>query len=149
MFWGAFGFNGKTDLAVVPTKCDSIGYQNVLKSHLLSQGQKVGGRGWIFQQDNAPIHSSRSTKDFLASKNVRLLPWPARSPDLNPIENLWGELARRVYTHGKQYSSVTELQESVIREWNNIPLDVLQNLINSMNNRIFEVILKSGGHTHY
>lgn len=79
---------------------------------------------------------------------MRLLRRSARSPDLNPIEDLWGELARRVYSNGRQYNSVAELQQSMINEWSNIPNDILQNLINSINDRIYEVI-KYGGNVHY
>ena len=44
---------------------------------------------WQFQQDNAPCHTALSIKQYINEKGFNLMPWPARSPDLNPIENLW------------------------------------------------------------
>ncbi|OXA54337.1 Transposable element Tc3 transposase [Folsomia candida] len=149
MLWGGFGYNGKTELASIPPRTDSLGYQEVLKANLIREGPKIGGRGWIFQQDNASIHASRSTMDFLARKNVRTLPWLARSPDLNPMENLWAELSRGVYSHGRQYRTKQELERQIHEEWANIPLETLQNLNDSMKRRIFELILIQGGFTKY
>ncbi|OXA36697.1 Transposable element Tc3 transposase [Folsomia candida] len=130
-------------------KTDSAGYQDVLKANLIRQGSKIGGRGWIFQQDKASVHASRSTTDFLAAKNIRTLDWPARSPDLNPMENLWAELARRGYGHGRQYGIKRELEQAIHQEWANIPIETLRNLTDSMKRRIFEVILAHGGFTRY
>jgi len=149
MVWGAYGYHGKTELVPIPPKTNSIGYQDVLAANLLRQGPKIGGRGWIFQQDGAPIHKSNSTLSFLEQKKVRLLDWPSRSPDLNPMENLWSELSRRVYAHGRQYRSKVELEAAIHAEWANIPLSTLRNLTNSMKNRIFEVIMAQGGYTSY
>jgi transposase len=70
--------------------------------------------------------------------------WPARSPDLNPIENLWGIVSRSVYAGGRQYANVRELKSEILRCWENIPNQVIQNLILSMNKRVFEVIKNSG-----
>ena len=56
----------------------------------------------IFQQDNTAIHSSKLMKDWFKTKNIEVLNWPTKSPGLNPIENLWGILSRRVYKNKHQ-----------------------------------------------
>jgi len=149
MLWGAYGYNGKSELMTIPSHCNSMDYQDVLQSNLLRQGPKLGGRGWIFQQDNARIHTSRSTMNFLETKNVRVLDWPSRSPDLNPMENLWSELTHRVYGHGRQYRNKRELETAIHEEWSKIPLSTLRNLTDSMKNRIFQVVLNRGGYSSY
>ena len=68
---------------------------------------------------------------------------------LNPIENLWGIMARQVYAHGRQYNTLSELKSAVISAWNKLSLVTLRNMISSMKNRIFEVILNRGGITKY
>ena len=45
MFWGGFGLNGTTDLVEVPKKCDSLGYQEILKTAMLPSAQRISGRG--------------------------------------------------------------------------------------------------------
>ena len=59
----------------------------------------MGVKEFIFQQDNAPVHTSKLLKTFFKENDFELLPWPANSPDLNPIENIWGyislELSKR------------------------------------------------------
>lgn len=69
---------------------------------------------WQFQQDNAPCHASRSSMKWFLDNNIDVLPWPSRSPDVNPIENIWGYLSRQVYANSRQYSTVSELKQGII-----------------------------------
>jgi hypothetical protein len=76
-----------------------------------------------------------------------VLPWPARSPDLNPIENLWSIMSRYVYANGRQFSSVSELTAALYEAWDAIDMSVLLALIESMPRRCKECIKKHK--THY
>lgn len=70
----------------------------------------------ILQQDNALIHTSTVTKIWMSANSITYLNCSAKSPDLNPIENLCGVLARQVYSGGKQYTAMEELARSVMEE---------------------------------
>jgi hypothetical protein len=73
-------------------------------------GSKLGNLTPIFQQDNVSIHTSRFTKGFLATHNIKTLPWPPKIPDLNIIENVCGGvLTRRVYANGRQFDKPADL----------------------------------------
>lgn len=87
--------------------------------------------------------------EWFEEHEVNLLDFPPRSPDLNPIENLWGLLARKVYSEGRHFQSKGDLISYIKQEWENLDQEILKNLIQSMPNRIYEVILKKGSYTKY
>ena len=78
-----------------------------------------------------------------------VMDWPAKSPDMNCIENMWGELVRRVYSQGRQFDTVDDLREALMYEWEKIDLPVVQNLIASMPRRVVELMVQRGGVTKY
>uniref|UniRef100_A0A3Q2G3V1 Tc1-like transposase DDE domain-containing protein n=1 Tax=Cyprinodon variegatus TaxID=28743 RepID=A0A3Q2G3V1_CYPVA len=87
---------------------------------------------------------------LLGLKNkISLLDHPACSPDLNPIENIWGRMAREVYKNGHQFQTVDALREAIFNTWSNVPTSLLEKLASSMPKRLFEVINKNGGASHY
>ena len=91
----------------------AAGYVSMLqKASLVTEGYRLCGEGWLFQQDNAAIHAARRTLAFFQDSEVQLLKHPACSPDLNPIENVWGWMARDVYKNGQQYATINELREA-------------------------------------
>ena len=75
--------------------------------------------------------------------------WPPQSPDLNPIEHLWQTLKYQLRMYSKPPESVAELWERVQDEWNKIPVETVQNLIDSMPKRINAVLKARGGYTKY
>lgn len=149
MVWGGFSNDGKTAICFINVTMNSTNYQTVLQRNLLTYMDKFPEKNLTFQQDNAPCHRSMSTMEWIEEKGLDLLPWPAHSPDLNPIENLWGLLARKVYAGGRQFSTVQALKDQIVKSWDEIELKDLQKLISSMPNRIYEVILNQGSWTKY
>uniref|UniRef100_A0A1I7X7R0 DDE_3 domain-containing protein n=1 Tax=Heterorhabditis bacteriophora TaxID=37862 RepID=A0A1I7X7R0_HETBA len=112
MEWAAFSSFGALELVLISTKTNSVGYKQVLENHLLPYYNRFPQKNFIFQQDNAAIHVSCSTKDWFRRRNIVLTDWPSRSPDRNPSENLWGILASQVYAHNRQLSSIEGLKKT-------------------------------------
>ena len=81
--------------------------------------------------------------------NVQVLDWPAQSPDLNTIEHLWEHLKHQLQQYDTPPKGVHKLWDRVVEEWNEIPPEVCQRLIESMPRRIEAVIRVNGGHTKY
>jgi transposase len=149
MVWGAIGSNGKSDLIVINGRMCSGDYCEMLKNHLLPSEKKVGGKNWIFQQDNAAIHTSKESMEWFKTKKINVLNWPSIIPDLNPIENVWGLLVRKLFSDGKQFNSVRDLVENLIAEWDSLSVDYLKTLTNSMSKRCIEVIKSKGATIKY
>lgn len=149
MVWAAFGINGCTPLAFCKTKMTSCDYQDILAEYLLPEAPLISPGEYIFMHDNAPIHRSNSTKDWLEANGVETMQWPALSPDLNPIENLWGWLSRKVYSQGRQFHSVSDLKRGILNAWSEIPDELIKKLFNSMNDRMIKVIQARGSSIDY
>ncbi|KAF0701970.1 hypothetical protein AaE_016204 [Aphanomyces astaci] len=136
MVWGAFSNDGKSELAFLQGKQNSIKYCETLTTYLLpflaTVRAKNVGKSVVFQQDNASIHVSRHTMAFLQAADIPTMGWPALSPDLNPIENVWGVLARAVYANGRQFDNVEDLKCKIQFEWNRITLAYCRTLVDSM-----------------
>ena len=115
----------------------------LLRRHAPYWGETLPPLPWVFQQDNAPVHTSGVVKEYLASRKATVLAWPAMSPDLSPIENLWNYVSRQVYK--STYPTLDALWVAVQREWNAVPASLLADLYDSMPARC-EAVIKSKGY---
>ena len=119
-----------------------------LQRHAIPSGLRLVGRSFIFQQDNDPKHTSRLCKGYLTKKEsdgvLRQMTWPPQSPDLNPIEMVWGELDRRVKAKGP--TSAKHLWELLQDCWKTISGDYLLKLIERMPRVCKAVIRAKGGY---
>ncbi|CAK9832681.1 Transposable element Tc3 transposase [Anthophora retusa] len=146
MIWACFSARGKNSIAFISHKMNSTNYTNMLDNYLIPFWTEHHNENLIFMQDNASIHKSTHALRWFCDNNIPLLDWPARSPDINPIENLWGILVRRIFSDNRTYSNVNELKHAIVETWNNIEENIVKNLISSMPNRIFDII-RGGGNT--
>jgi hypothetical protein len=86
MMWAAISNDRKTDLVHVPGNLTAVKYRDeIIQPHLM---QVIDRQRELFQQDNARPHTARVTMDYIEQNSINVLPWPSKSPDLNPIEHL-------------------------------------------------------------
>ncbi|KAL3075555.1 hypothetical protein niasHS_012818 [Heterodera schachtii] len=149
MCWAAFSQFGTTPIVFVRGRMDSEAYQALLENFLLPYLDRWPRIDFTFQQDNAPCHSSNSTKQWFRDHNVDVLAWPACSPDLNPIENVWGMLARAVYADCRQFQTFGDLKKAIQEAWAQITQEKLTRLVESMPRRLISVLKNNGGITKY
>lgn len=147
--WAGVGYQGKTELVFINGRNNSLRYEETIKTYLKPFARRIAHRPWILQQDNCSFHVSEDMKTYFDRQNIRVLNWPARSPDLNIIENVWGEMARLVYGGGRQFSTVDELKTHLIDVWENLSQQYIQNLFDSMDKRLFNLIKLSGSKINY
>ncbi len=97
MVWGCISSYGMGSLHVLEGTMNAERYIKVLEQHMLpSRRCLFQGRPCVFQQDNAKPHAAALTTAWLHSRRVRVLNWPAYSPDLSPIENIWRIIKRKI-----------------------------------------------------
>lgn len=149
MVWAGITHCGRTELKIIEGNLTGIRYRDEILSPIVQPFIARYGNRHTFQQDNARCHVARICREFLERSNIDVLPWPALSPDLSPIEHLWDELDRRVRRRQNPPETTAQLRTALLEEWNNIPQATIRALIASMRRRLRSVIDARGGHTRY
>jgi transposase len=119
----------------------------IYKTTLLPSAGILFGKdnhSWILQEDNDPKHMSKKAQKWRKENQVKRISWPAQSPDLNPIENVWSVLKANVSNY--KPSSTKELKRIIKKEWKKFDKIFAENLVGSMKNRISNVISNKGDH---
>ena len=99
--------------------------------------------------NSVPKHACKKAKEWSKNHQIKLMPWSAQSPDLNPIKHLWQHLKRRLGGHPAPPGGILELWGWVEKEWEAIPQSVCRDLVESMPRKIAAVIRAKGGYTKY
>ena len=148
LIWGCFSSSGIGKLHITKESLNSDRYINTLENVLIPSFREAGIENPLLLDDSAPCHKSAKVKQFKSKRNIESLDWPANSPDLNPIENVWSLLKRKISRIPN--SNETSLIKTIKKVWNTeIPKDYLKSLINSMPRRIKEVLKAKGYASKY
>ena len=116
-------------------------------SSFFSRLWDLGDADFIFQQDLAPAHTAKTTKTWFNDHGITVPDWPANSPDLNSIENMWGIAKRKM--RNMRPTNAKELKAAIEASWSSITPRQCHRLIASMPRRIDAVIHAKGGPTKY
>jgi hypothetical protein len=150
MVWGCFSQNALGPLIEVEGTITGLKYLEVLKENLEPFINTLPvNLLHLFQDDNAKVHRIPAVNEWKEDNSISSLPWPAQSPDLNPIEHLWDVLDRRVRGRQNTPKNKTELMDVLVEEWQKIEPEILKNLVESMPRRIQAVIDAKGNPTRY
>ena len=147
MVWGSISAEGVGPLVRLEGSVHAGVYKALVEEHVLPVLRRAVNQPAIFQQDNAPCHKAKSVLDVFRREGVEVMDWPAQSPDLNPIENVWKILGQR--SKARNPKTTEELWLALKKEWNLISVEEIQNLIASCSRRCQHVIKTKGLHTKY
>jgi len=135
--WGCILKNNNLIVHIYDKTMDSKKYVDILTLKLLPlmyDHYKKTSIKPLFQQDNAPCHTSKVCLEYFSNNNIEVMFWPANSPDLNPIENVWNILKKKIgRVFIKNKGDLINIINKTVNEFN---INTINNIINSMDNRI-------------
>ncbi|GFW68827.1 transposable element Tcb2 transposase [Trichonephila clavipes] len=150
LVWAGISLGGHTDLHVFHGgTVTGLRYRDEILDPYVRPYAAAIGNDFILMDDNARPHQARIVEEYLEDHGLERMEWPARSPDLNPIEHLWDYLGREVAALNPPPRSLHELKQGLLCVWSSLPIPVFDNLINSMGNRCRQCIQVRGGHIPY
>lgn len=132
--WGCIGLNFRLLVVLSEEQRTGATYMQQCLHKLIAALQENGIENAVFQFDGNRTHSWEPALQYLANKGVETLAeWPARSPDLSPIENMWALVAKEVSERGPVDEK--ELAKFVVEEWDKIPQETVNKLVRSFRGR--------------
>ena len=137
-------------MAMFDGSLDAAGLRDILRDYLLPTAREhfsAGGQWWLLHDNDPGRHKSNIVLTWLHNNGVSVLDFPPYSPDLNPIENLWADMDKRMAS--KPAESKEELEKQVAEVWAETTRDACSKLVLSMPKRIAQVIERNGAYTDY
>ena len=143
MVWGSIPGRGVGDLVKIGGIMDKMVYHNILVTHTVPSGRPLIGDNFVFQKCNDPKQSSNYCENYLRRKEasgvLTVMNWLSQSPDLNPIEQFWELIDRKL---DKSHVKIKEtLWSEIKRSWETIRVEVLKNTLKLCQN-VVELSLK-------
>jgi hypothetical protein len=133
------------------TGVGAMEFQDVLKHSLIPDAEGIfenadendEGGEWQLLMDRAPAHTAHSTQQWLRREKIQVVAkWPGSSPDLNPIENVWGWMKNRI--NKQDIKTLQQLNTTIDEAWAALPDNMLTKLMAGMSKRLNKVLGNNG-----
>ncbi|GFX44178.1 transposable element Tcb2 transposase [Trichonephila clavipes] len=150
LVWGGIMLGSRTDLHIFDAgSVNGTRYCNEILLPYVRLFRGAMGLQFLFMVDNAPCHRTVADEQLLESEDIERMDWPARSPDLNPIEHAWDFLGRRLAARTLPPVTIRELRLALQDEWAAMPQQLIDTLILSMGRRCETCLAVRGDHIPY
>ncbi|GFW41911.1 transposable element Tcb2 transposase [Trichonephila clavipes] len=150
LVWGGIMLGSRTDLHIFDAgSVNGTRYCNEILLPYVRLFRGAMGLQFLFMDDNAPCHRTVAAEQLLESEDIERMDWPARSPDLNPIEHVWYFLGRRLAARTLPLVTIRELRLALQDEWAATPQQLIDTLILSMGRRCETCLAVRGDHIPY
>ncbi|GFW44646.1 transposable element Tcb2 transposase [Trichonephila clavipes] len=150
LVWGGIMLGNRTDLHIFDAgSVNGTRYCNEILLPYVRLFRGAMGLQFLFMDDNAPCHRTVAAEQLLENEDIERMDWPARSPDLNPIEHVWDFLGRRLAACTLPPVTIRELRLALQDEWAAMPQQLIDTLILSMGRRCETCLAVMGDHIPY
>ncbi|GFX00425.1 transposable element Tcb2 transposase [Trichonephila clavipes] len=150
LVWGGIMLGSRTDLRIFDAgSVNGTRYCNEIFLPYVRLFRGAMGLQFLFMDDNAPYHRTVAAEQLLESEDIERMDWPARSPDLNPIEHVWDFLGRRLAARTLPPVTIRELRLSLQDKWAAMPQQLIDTLILSLGRRCETCLAVRGDHIPY
>ncbi|GFX96878.1 transposable element Tcb2 transposase [Trichonephila clavipes] len=148
LVWGGIMLGSRTDLHIFDAgSVNGTRYCNEILLPYVRLFRGAMGLQFLFMDDNAPCHRTVAAEQLFESEDIERMDWPARSPDLNPIEHVWDFLGRRLAARTLPPVTIRELRLALQDEWAAMPQQLIDTLILRMGRRCETCLAVRGDHT--
>ena len=144
--WGAISKKGAAPLVIFTENLNAVRFGKIMEASLIPFVRSNFPRH-KFQMDNDPKHTSNYVRDFLQSKGIYWWKTPAESPDLNPVEKVWGSMKsflRNVHFHKQENCNLVGLKEGIKKFWKTLTPSVCRKYIEHIN-KVIPIVIKNRG----
>ncbi|GFY09110.1 transposable element Tcb2 transposase [Trichonephila clavipes] len=150
LVWGGIVLGSRTDLHIFDAgSVNGTRYCNEILLPYVRLFRGAMGLQFLFMDDNAPCHHTVAAEQLLESEDIERMDWPARSPDLNPIDHVWDFLGRRLAARTLPPVTIREFRLALQDEWAAMPQQLIDTLILSMGRRCETCLAVRGDHIPY
>lgn len=150
MVWGAIGHNYKSDIIFIQGNLTARRYlDTIIIPQIRPYAGALGPADFVLVDDNALPHRAEIVNTYLEEEGIQRMDWPPKSPDFNPIENIWGIMKRSLSRRLRPDHNLRDLRRLISEAWEEIPIETVNRCVRTMNKRARQAVENQGSYIDF